>query len=423
MHWLQKHSWKIVAVVIAVSFLLSVGIAIHAGPQLRYEDEKDYSQLALNLVHLHKYSMDGKVLTASRPPGYVWFLSIPEFFHAGNTVLRIFNASSLAFCQLFLFLLASKMASKAIGAIAVLLSLFYPVFLYTATVLFPQTIGAALLLLALWLLLDKRELKASRLVFAGIVWALLILAIPTFLIPGAILSVWLLWRRKDFRRKLLPFAAPVVILLSAWSLRNYYAMHSFVFVATNGGINLLLGNSEHITATSGSSANVAKYTKVGHQLSEEGADKYYAASAKLWIRNNPKQFAVLYVDKLAHYFWYFDKTTAEDRSIALADPAWRRVLMFFTYEPLLLLFLVRLALFRKYPLSEAEICLIGLYFVNAFLTAMFFPRIRFRLPLDWLLLVIVANLIGMVWGQINSGGSSEAYTRWQVGHRETMLSA
>jgi 4-amino-4-deoxy-L-arabinose transferase-like glycosyltransferase len=367
--------------------------------------------------------MDGKVLTASRPPGYVWFLAIPEFFHAGNTALRIFNASSLAFCQLFLFLLASRMASKAVGALAVLLSLFYPVFLYTATVLFPQTMGAALLLMALWLLLDKKELKASKLFLAGIVWAFLVLAIPTFFILGAFLALWLLWRRKDFRRRLLLFAAPVVILLSGWSLRNDYAMHSVVFVATNGGINLLLGNSEHITATSGSSANVAKYTEVGHQLSEEGADKYYADSAKLWIRNHPKQFVVLYVDKLAHYFWYFDKTTAEDRSIALADPAWRRVLMFFTYEPLLLLFFLRLALFRKFPLSEAELCLIGLYLVNALLTAMFFPRIRFRLPLDWLLLVVVANLIGTLRGQFKHGGSSQGFMQEQLSHRETMLSA
>jgi hypothetical protein len=68
--------------------------------------------------------------------------------------------------------------------------------------------------------------------------------------------------------------------------------------------------------------------------------------------------------------------------------------MFLTYYPLLALSLVRCALWRRYPFSSAELLLYALYFGNALLSALFFTRIRFRIPFDAVLIVCDAALLG-----------------------------
>jgi len=403
MRWLATHSWKIAVIVMVVSASAAVTLAIHAGPRLVYQDERHYAALSKHLVQLHRFTLDGVKPTASRPPGYIWFLAVPQMFGASNTALRIFNVTALVVSQLFLFLLARRISSAATAAIAVLLSLGYPVLFYSATVLFPQTLGAALMLCGLWLLFDS-PLTISRAVAAGGAWAALILTIPTFLIPVAALSIWLFWQRRDFRRLAVPFVAPVVILLGAWSVRNYMAFRSPVFIATNGGVNLLLGNSENVTPDTGSSANISRYTTIGHQLLEPQQNRYYTESAKMWVRNHPAQAARLYGAKLLHYFSFANRTEANDRSTPLSDEgqSWREIIMMLSYGPLLSLFLARLALSMKIPPSQEEICLIGLYLVNALFAAVFFTRIRFRLPMDWLMLVIDAGTIASIVSRLSS---------------------
>jgi 4-amino-4-deoxy-L-arabinose transferase-like glycosyltransferase len=404
MRWLAKHSWKIALVVMALSASIEITVALHAGPKLWYQDERDYVALSKNLVHLHSFTVDGVEPTASRPPGYIWFLAVPQLFGASNTALRIFNASALVVSQLFLFLLARRISSDAAAAIAIMLSLAYPVLFYTATVLFPQTVGAALLLCGLWLLLDKEPLTFRKATAAGTVWAALILTIPTFLILTAAFSLWLLWWRPDFRRVALVFALPVVVFVAAWSARNYAVFHTPVFIATNSGVNLLLGNSEHVTADTGSFADISKYTTVGHQMSEPEQNKYYSDAAKQWVKQNPKRAARLYAAKVRHYFSFSDRTEANDRSSALSDgnQSWREIIMIATYGPLLVLFLARIAFSLRSSISQEEVLLVGLYFINALFSAVFFTRIRFRLPMDWLLLVIDAGMISSIVAWLSS---------------------
>ena len=416
MRWLAVHSWKIAVIVMVVSAAVAVGIALHAGPHLVYQDERDYATLSRNLIELHRFTMDGVSPTASRPPGYIWFLALPQLFGESNTVLRIFNITALAFSQLFLFLLARRISSDATAAIAVLLSLGYPVLFYSASVLFPQTLGAALLLCGLWLVFDPQPFTIWRAVRAGTVWAALILTIPTFLIPCAALLLLLFCRRSDIRRMALSFAAPVIILIGLWSTRNYIAFRTPVFIATNGGVNLLLGNSENVTPDTGSSADISRYTKIGHQLAEPERNKYYTESAKAWIARHPRQAARLYGAKLLRYFSFADRTEANDRSTPFSDKSqsWRELIMIVTYGPLLLLLVFRLLFSIRFPLSEEESYLAGFYLLNALFAAVFFSRIRFRLPVDWLMLLLDAGMITSIISRLSSAD-------WQQWRKQKQL--
>ncbi|HEX3660332.1 MAG TPA: glycosyltransferase family 39 protein [Acidobacteriaceae bacterium] len=393
----------------AFSFLVTVAIAVHSGPTLRYGDEAAYEQLASHLVHLHRYTADGLRPTAYRPPGYAWFLAVAEEMGASTVALRIVNASALVLAQLFLFLLVRAYAAASTAAIALLLTLAYPVLFYTATLLFPQTVGAALLLCGIWLLIRREPMTLTRGILAGVVWGFLILTIPTFLLIAGLAIVAIGWRRKQARPALLAALLTIGVLLGTWTYRNYHVFHAFVLVSTNGGANLLLGNSEDATGDSNSDVLPLRYSEQGHkEPSEVAADRYYSGQAKQWIIGHPARAIRLYLAKLVHYFAFVDHLVSHDNSSRLLSRGARLTIMLMTWGPLLFLFFLRLALCRKYPLAFAEVLFAGLYLFNAVFISIFFARIRFRIPMDWLLIAIDAGMVQLLLNSVNARRASAA---------------
>jgi 4-amino-4-deoxy-L-arabinose transferase-like glycosyltransferase len=404
-----KHRRVVAIVIMAVTFGVAAAIAVHSGSVLRYGDEQAYRQSAIDLLRLHRYTADGIHPSAYRPPGFAWFLVIPEAFGSSVTGMRIFNALALVLAQFFLFQLVRSVARETTALIALCLTLIYPVLLYSATLLFPQTLGAALLLCGMWLLLDSGRITLTRGIFAGLVWGFLILTIPTFLVVGmATLSV-VLWRRRQSRSSLVAAAVVACVVLGAWSARNYRVFHAFVLVSTNGGVNLLLGNSENATSNSSSSTLAAQYVSEGHRQGDEvAADHYYSREAKQWILSNPTRALRLYCSKLVHYFGFVDNLATDDDSSQLVSQTGRMVIMMITWGPLMLLFFLRLVYCRRFPLSTAETLFAGLYLLNAAFVSVFFARIRFRIPMDWLLLVVDAGTIQMVMDRLLSREAKSA---------------
>ena len=64
-----------------------------------------------------------------------------------------------------------------------------------------------------------------------------------------------------------------------------------------------------------------------------------------------------------------------------------------TYLPLLALFALRIALVRRFPISGLERLLAVLVVGNAFVLAVYTTRVRYRLPLDALMIVVVAAFL------------------------------
>jgi 4-amino-4-deoxy-L-arabinose transferase-like glycosyltransferase len=406
-NWIGRNSTRIVIAGIVISFLIGAAIAIHAGSNLRYADERDYRQLATNLAEKHTYTLDGIDKTAYRAPGFSCFLALPVAFGMGNTGLRLVNLSMFLLSEVLLALLARKLLSRFAAAVSVLLALAYPVLLYTATILVPQTIGATLLLLGIWLLIRSEKPSTWSVVLAGIVWGILLLTIPTFLFTLGCLVIWMLWKRRNFRRMAFSFAAPLIFVVGSWSARNYVVFHTFFFVATNSGMNLMQGNSENSMTMSGSSTNVDKYVAAAWGMSEIDKDRYYRASAMKWIKEHPGAALRLYVLKVAEYFTFTEKTATNNFATQAEQPFWRSLIMLFTYEPLLLLLIARVAVARRYPLSNVELFFVCLYFLNAPYAAIFYTRIRYRLPMDWIMLLIDAGMIQIIFIRLCSRRSIE----------------
>ena len=352
----------------------------------RFSDELQYLALTQHLLHGPGYSLDGVHLTAFRPPGYAFFLAL-----TGNSVLI---ARLLQFCMLGgTILLLARLVPPAERHAAVLATTLvvaiYPLFFYTSATLYPQTMAGFLFVLSLVLLL-RGPRQGVLLALIGVIYGALILVVPTFLLTLFVLIVaawWLGILRWRDGAILLVSAAAIVL---CWTARNYAEFRQFVPIASYSGAQLLIGNCES-TVPYGGSGNVdtTHYHDEARALGldEFQADHYYQQAALAWIEAHPARAFVLYLEKAANFFNVYNEYAPESR--AEVSP-WKQAVVGLTYALLLALLMWRLAESRRFPLSKTEKLFLALYLLTAFTQAIFFTRIRLRLPYDYLIVAIIA---------------------------------
>jgi hypothetical protein len=251
---------------------------------------------------------------------------------------------------------------------------------------------AILLFLVACYLLTRNPRGTLDYLFSGLISGYLVLTIPTFVIVLPVFGIWHWLNREE--SWLIGFTITLVsaiFVVSIWTIRNYKVFDHIVFVSTNSGENLLLGNSENTTSNSGSQVDISKYVAEASNLNEIERDQFYRGQALDYIMSHKFRAIKMYLFKLLNFFNFRNDLVTKDEQSTLAD-----ILMLITYGPLLLLTVFRLLLTKTYRLIPFEVLMIFLYIGAAFTSALFFTRIRFRIPFDFLLIMIVALLVNEV---------------------------
>jgi hypothetical protein len=376
------------AVSVCALLLVSTVVACSSGATLRFADEKQYLILATNLIEKGAYTFDGVRPTAYRPPGYVWLLAPFVGFGAGVTTLKLLNAGLLALTALVAgrFLSAHGLRFGIVAAASLVLA--YPVLLYVAGTLFPQTLAGLLLVITISLLFS-RERTRLRTATAGLVYGYLILTVPTFLALAAAVAtaLWLVHAPRERAMHVTVFVVLAAVVVGAWTARNYVAFGKAILIATNGGENLLLGNSEHTTPRTGVMADISAQAAIAVTLDEVAKDSFYRHEALLWIANHPARAGRLFLEKLVHHFHYRNDLAQRTEQSTAKD-----LVLLVTYYPLL--FATLALVLRRHPRpGDWEYACIGLYGAFALISAVFFTRIRYRVPADVLLIVVCARAL------------------------------
>ena len=297
---------------------------------------------------------------------------------------------------------ASNQVLSALWTFGGFFVLGYPVILYTAGTLYPQTLQSFLLILTVWLLSRTRP-DASLWVHAlpGVAFGLAILTNPIVLLIAPIILLWQVLSGRSRIQQAAVTAAMMILLSGAWTIRNYVALHAFVPGATSSGYNLLSGNSEKATYDQLSGAISLSETAL-HDLigkNEVERDRIMSQEAMRYIRANPARTFKLYCQKFLYWFAYSNqlasdvviKGGASDVTVRV-----RNIIMFCAYIPLLGLFIVRLFLVRRFPLSDIEVLFITLYVTSGMAYAIYITRIRYRMPFDWFLIAVDAIFLSQV---------------------------
>jgi 4-amino-4-deoxy-L-arabinose transferase-like glycosyltransferase len=374
------------------------------GDTIRYADEAMYISLAKNLITAGAYSLDGSTATATRPPGYPLFLCLAFMTGGGLIFGRIVQFACYALSMILLFYILRAWGHQTAGIIAVILVLGYPVLFYTAGTFYPQTLTSFLLLIAVYYLIRPQPRLSDY--FAGaLVLGMLFLTTPPFLalLPLFLLSRWYV------RARTTPAAAAVFLVLSVaptllWTTRNAIVFKRFVFVSANSGLVLLLGNSEHAEANIGPRTDISRYAETARRegMDEVARDVYYKHSALEWMLSNKLTAIQLYGRKFLTHFHYRNELASE----AEMRP-WRDAVMFGTYYPILCL--AALAVFLGGRLRERPFELFGVlsYLMVGAAYAIFFTRIRYRLPVDWLAIGMAAISVAHLGKRVLKGSISE----------------
>jgi hypothetical protein len=385
--WIDEHAKRIALVAVGLSLLLAGGYAVMLGGELRYSDEHVYLELTQSMADGHGFAF-GPDATAYRPPGYP-FLLLPVHLLTGGSVfaMRLVAVLCLAGAVWFGYLLARRISPVA-GALVAAVMAVYPLFVYTATALYPQIPALLMLLMTIEFGLRARD-RWTWAIWGGLAGGFLTITVPSFAPTLILLVLFMGWRARKAIVVLLVAAAVIPVL---WCVRNAVVMHAFIPVSTNNGVNLLLGNNPDATGSSGTSVDVSAYENQAkaQKLDEVQIDHFYSSQATEWITSHPAEAAGLYVAKVAHNFAYSDTLKTEGQSAS-------DLLAALTYYPILALALLRLLLWRKFPLHRVDKLMAWTIVLNVLLLAVFFTRIRFRVPLDALTIVLAVSTVAVWW--------------------------
>ncbi len=393
---LERHWFRLAVVLGCLATLGAVVVVLRSGSEVSFYDEGDFFALATHLADGDGFTLDGLAPTAYRAPGLPLLLGVVALFDRDLEVLRLFNALLLGPAIVVGAMLARRLAGPLTAAVAAAGLSTAPVAVYTATKLYPQTLATLLMVLSLTaVVMVERSSGRSRWWWAagaGLSLGWLTLTVPNHGVTLVVAGIWLAWR---LRREALAALAIVAVLaalpLGAWTVRNYAAFDSFVSISSNGGVNLLLGNTDGTGAGTGTNVDILDLVGEADRagLDEIERDEFFRDAAIDWITEDPVRAGRLYAAKLLNTFSVEQELATEDQQ----PSRMATVLLAVTYLPVLALFLVRPLLRRRVPLHTGEGLLIAVFWTNVLATAVAFTRIRFRVPIDPLMVIVAAVLV------------------------------
>lgn len=286
--------------VAALAVRLCWVLAVEARP---IDDFSWYYDRAVDLAAGRGLTVHG-VPTAYWPVGYPLLLA-GLFLLTGPSLLaaKLLNVV-LGFGIVWLsYRIARRLfASEAAGRMALVLLAFYPNHIAYTSLTASETPFLFLMLLGCLILLRrKRRLRDDCL--AGVVFGLGCLTKPTMLFVPAVffgLSLMSRFRWATVARGLMVYGALGLVILP-WSVRNYEVFGRPVFIVTNGGINLLIGNNPVANGGYGDADPVSEARVEAEK--DEGAREIVARTiARRYMKEHPWRTIGLVPFRLWHLY-------------------------------------------------------------------------------------------------------------------------
>lgn len=401
--FLQKN-WSLVLVGV---FLLSVAIRLvylwQRGEYTVWEgDEGFFGQIAENLVSGRGYTHKGVFYTPRMP--------LMAILTAGFSLLT--GGFSIAKAHVFGVLLGSLIPvtiavvavwlvrSYSVAVTSAVYCVFYPFFIHEASFLDTENVFIPLFVLYFGVLARlEKSFSWQVSVAAGILLGLSVLTRPTLSVFLAFYTLYLFLKRWPLKKIVLNIFIQsfcFIVLLAPWSyaLSMHAGKLSFLTQGTNaaliGGTNpVVLFNKD----AAGEWVNLGRdFPEVERELEALAPGKGEVGKVLAVMQKYPKESAWLMVQKLKK-LWGFSPKHYTNRNL-------RDDLIGLVSYGLLLPLLLIVVLERKFPAIDLFV-LMASYF--SFMTLVTSGTMRFRLPLDPLIILMVVwyifELKGVKHGQ------------------------
>ncbi|MGD0766292.1 MAG: glycosyltransferase family 39 protein [Dehalococcoidia bacterium] len=242
-------AWVTVIFVVAVT-ARSLWVAhTHADP---FADAQFYDRAAASLAEGKGYlNIFTQTATALWPPGYSFLLA--AFYRVFGSHLSIawgINIVLGALTCALLYVIGNLIGGRKVGVLAGLTLALLPGHVFYSSIVLSEVLftflAVAVMTLILWAVRKSAPGPPLLIVIGVLVGAsALVRGQGLLLIFVAGLFWWLYthdWARSLQWATVVMLTALAVIV--PWSIRNYFAMKEFIFISTNDGVNLYMGNHE-----------------------------------------------------------------------------------------------------------------------------------------------------------------------------------
>jgi 4-amino-4-deoxy-L-arabinose transferase-like glycosyltransferase len=354
-------------------------------------------------------TQNGRHPTAYWPVGYPALLGfLFAVFGPSLFIAKIANVILYLGILSFSYYIAKRLfASELVGRVTLLILSFYPDHIAYSSLLSSEILFLFLLLLGITLLIGPRY--RLWLAFAsGVVFGLACLVKPQIIfVPALFFIVSLIVHIKqkavrEYLARIVVVHVALGITILPWLIRNYNVFNTFVFISTNGGYNLLVGNNPHATGAYVfndqivSMLNDASTEPARDKKAQEAAIDYIVAHPLETIKLWPRKFWYLYGRDTKGVYWNEEgirSTTGEVGKVflrvvgALAQPYYVAIGIAFLLSMFILIH-ERKNKTETWPLPTLGLWIV-LYFT--FISLLTFGNSRFHFPvMPWVVMYIGA---------------------------------
>jgi hypothetical protein len=395
--WRRKLFW-----IVLIGFVLRVGfVAVaHTYKPNRLEGTFGYGwemgRIAQSLAEGHGFASPFQKPTgptAWEPPAYPFLMaSVYKLFGVYSKlsifVLFAINGFFSALTSVPIFYLARRSSGWKIGKWSAWTWSLCPYAMYWAVKWIWET-SITLCLLTTLVLMAMRLAEGRRLrewIGWGALWGLGALLNPSILSLIPFIGLWIVWQLARERKPWLGQALVAGIMfwacITPWLVRNYRTFGQPVFLRTNFGAELRMGNGPSANGTwmfyLHPTQNVLEFAKF-EQMGELAYARMRRREAMDWIKANPGQFAKVTFARVIYYWTsrpWGGRIMAPNNCGFLASSVmafWGLFLMWKQRRP-------------GWPLYAAAL------FVYPLVYYLVFPHPRYRAPIEPLMAILIVFL-------------------------------
>ncbi len=364
-------------------------------------DTRYYVHIAQHLASTGEYAQWN--LRAYMPPGYPFFLSRLLLLGADSRVLQIAQNVLCLLAVLIVVVFAVRQGGRRVGVLVGVLALLSPNGLLLPQKAMSETLFLILLAVGLVLVFARITLLGiGRALFAGVIFGLAGLvrevAVPLAMVLALVVGVWV-GRTYCLRRGVALGVALLIgtgLAIVPWTARNYTIFGEIVPIALNGPINLYIGNNPRATGIYEWRLPPAAQA-VWNQPDEGWSKELFAArlagrEAVKYIRENPRNAVALMPRKIAT-LWGPPVALHPGHDLG----ALVRDGMALAWFAALSLGVAGLWMMRHQPLGWF---IAGACIMATGLHAVTFGDVRFRAPLEYLLMLPAGLAAATLWERI-----------------------
>ncbi len=366
-----------------------------------YQGLPIWDQLTVDNYYHHNWALDlagGNVFgdtTYFRAPFYVYCLgTLYAIFGSSLWVARIFGLVVGLMSVVLTYRIGKRAFDHSTGLIAAAIQTLYPIHIYFESELLLDPLFTLLLQWAvLRTLIWWKSLNSRDIFLTGIAIGLAAITRPTALILlplVAMLVITTVVRLKALLGRLAILGLGVILVVLPVTVRNLAVAGDPVLIASQGGINLYLGNNDAADGMSavmpepmGFNWRITQITHIaesesGRNLKPGEVSSFWLDKSVDWILGNPVEFLTLYGKKL---YWHFsDREVSNNRNLGV----------FFERIGLLRLNPLSFGILFALTITGTVLCyrdsrpgalLFTLIMTYSVVSAVFFFSSRFRLPL------------------------------------------